>query len=277
MQSERFAFAVIATFVYSSFARWQEQQLPNDGESHSLVSLMLALHPSLVKPHARVHAASHLHSRQLLTMQEEEESQEQEETQEQESEDTVSEEPETIATQEEAPAPIGVTPDGKFMGKAIFFHSQRGYGFIERLDGEDDIFVHQNAIQAEGRRDLAEGEEVEFNVIEENGQIKAIDVTGPGGVNVKGAPLWQRGKHRKEKIVSGTWRGHWGPLERIRRDPKNDNKYTLVTGFVQKHNMNSWAEQFEDGAEGNSKPQYEQEDGSYATAGMTEESESESE
>jgi|Transcript_100571 cold shock CspA family protein len=272
MQSERFAFVVILSFLYSSYARWQEQKLPNDEDSESLVSLMLALHPSLVKSHARIHATSSLHSRQPIIMQEEEESEE--EASEEASEDTVSEEPETVV---EAPAPTGVTPDGKFMGKAIFFHSQRGYGFIERLDGEDDIFVHQNAIQAEGRRDLAEGEEVEFNVIEENGQIKAIDVTGPGGVNVKGAPLWQRGKHRKEKIESGTWRGHWGPLERIRRDPKNDNKYTLVTGFVQKHNMNSWAEQFEDGAEGNSKPQYEQEDGSYATAGMTEESESESE
>jgi len=273
MQSDRFAFVVILSFLCSSYARWQEQKLPNDEESQSLVSLMLALHPSLVKSHARIHAASSLHSRQPIIMQEEEESEEEasEDTvSEEASEDTVSEEPEIVVA-EEAPAPTGVTPDGKFMGKAIFFHSQRGFGFIERFDGEDDIFVHQNAIQAEGRRDLAEGEEVEFNVIEENGQIKAIDVTGPGGVNVKGAPLWQRGKHRKDKIESGSWRGHWGPLERLRRDPKNDNKYTSVAGFLQKHSMNGWADQFEDGAQGDSKPQYEQEDGSYATAGTKEE------
>jgi len=261
MQSERFAFIVIFSFLYSSYARWQEQKLPNDEESESLVSLMLALHPSLVKSHARIHAASSLHSAVIM--------QEEEESEEEASEDTVSEEPETVVA-EEAPPTLGVTPDGKFTGKATFFHSQRGFGFIERFDGEDDIFVHQNAIQAEGRRDLAEGEEVEFNVIEENGQIKAIDVTGPGGVNVKGAPLWQRGKHRKDKIESGSWRGHWGPLERLRRDPKNDNKYTSVAGFLQKHNMNGWADQFEDGAQGDNKPQYEQADGSYATAGTDE-------
>ena len=49
-------------------------------------------------------------------------------------------------------------------GKVKWFHDAKGYGFIEPMDGGSDVFVHFSAIQAEGFRTLAEGQEVEFEV-----------------------------------------------------------------------------------------------------------------
>jgi cold shock CspA family protein len=70
-----------------------------------------------------------------------------------------------------------------------WFNSEKGYGFITPTEGGEDLFCHQSVIHAEGFRSLAEGEEVEFNVqADESGKLKAVDVTGPGGAYVKGAP-----------------------------------------------------------------------------------------
>lgn len=51
-------------------------------------------------------------------------------------------------------------------GKVKWFSSQKGYGFITPENGKD-VFVHHTAIQGDGYKTLAEGQEVEFEV--ENG------------------------------------------------------------------------------------------------------------
>ena len=56
-----------------------------------------------------------------------------------------------------------------------WFNDAKGYGFIQREDGED-VFVHFTAIQSDGFKTLAEGQEVEFEVL--NGQ------KGPQASNV---------------------------------------------------------------------------------------------
>lgn len=57
------------------------------------------------------------------------------------------------------------------------------------LPGSDDLFVHQTSIHADGFRSLKEGEPVEFTVgTGDDGRQKALDVTGPGGATVQGAP-----------------------------------------------------------------------------------------
>jgi CspA family cold shock protein len=61
------------------------------------------------------------------------------------------------------------------MGKVKWFNDAKGYGFIQREDGED-VFVHFTAIQSDGFKTLAEGQEVEFEVL--NGQ------KGPQASNV---------------------------------------------------------------------------------------------
>lgn len=54
-----------------------------------------------------------------------------------------------------------------FTGKVKWFDAQKGYGFIEREDG-DDVFVHFSAIEEEGFKTLEEGQEVEFEIVEGN-------------------------------------------------------------------------------------------------------------
>ena len=50
-------------------------------------------------------------------------------------------------------------------GTAKWFNDAKGFGFIERENG-DDVFVHHSAIQAEGFRTLSDGQQVEFEVVQ---------------------------------------------------------------------------------------------------------------
>ncbi len=49
-------------------------------------------------------------------------------------------------------------------GKVKWFNDAKGYGFIEQESGGEDVFVHFSAIQMEGFKTLAEGQDVEFEV-----------------------------------------------------------------------------------------------------------------
>jgi len=48
-------------------------------------------------------------------------------------------------------------------GRVKWFNDAKGYGFIEQEAGED-VFVHFTAIQTDGFKTLAEGQQVEFEV-----------------------------------------------------------------------------------------------------------------
>ena len=48
-------------------------------------------------------------------------------------------------------------------GHVKWFNDAKGYGFITQEGGED-VFVHYSAIQAQGFKSLAEGDQVEFEV-----------------------------------------------------------------------------------------------------------------
>ena len=61
-------------------------------------------------------------------------------------------------------------------GKVKWFNAEKGFGFIEREEG-NDVFVHFSAIQMDGYKSLAEGTEVEFEVVD--------GAKGPQAANVK--------------------------------------------------------------------------------------------
>jgi CspA family cold shock protein len=64
----------------------------------------------------------------------------------------------------------------KMIGKVKWFNNAKGYGFLGREDGPD-VFVHYSAILGDGYRSLAEGDSVEFEIVQ--------GPKGPQATNVK--------------------------------------------------------------------------------------------
>ena len=51
-------------------------------------------------------------------------------------------------------------------GTVKWFSDDKGFGFITPSDGSKDCFVHHSAIQGNGYKSLAEGQQVEFDVVQ---------------------------------------------------------------------------------------------------------------
>ena len=60
-------------------------------------------------------------------------------------------------------------------GKVKWFNAEKGFGFIEREDG-DDVFVHFSAIQDEGFKTLEEGQDVTFEIEQGERGLQASNV-----------------------------------------------------------------------------------------------------
>lgn len=61
-------------------------------------------------------------------------------------------------------------------GRVKWFSDEKGFGFIEREQGED-VFVHHNAIVGTGRKTLHENQQVEFTVTQGKRGLQAEEVT----------------------------------------------------------------------------------------------------
>ena len=59
--------------------------------------------------------------------------------------------------------------------KVKWFDIRKGWGFIEREDGED-VFVHYSSLEGDGFRKLADGEEVEFDAVQGEKGLQAENV-----------------------------------------------------------------------------------------------------
>lgn len=64
----------------------------------------------------------------------------------------------------------------RYVGTVKWFSAPKGYGFIGRNDGEEDVFVHFSAIQMEGYKRLREGQQVEFSIEDGPKGLQAANV-----------------------------------------------------------------------------------------------------
>jgi len=77
--------------------------------------------------------------------------------------------------------PPQVVGEGK--GVVKFFNAQKGFGFIVRDDGGEDVFVHISAVEQAGLSDLADGQPLEFTLVDRGGRISATNL------RIEGEPM----------------------------------------------------------------------------------------
>jgi CspA family cold shock protein len=70
---------------------------------------------------------------------------------------------------------FAVKEDSLAQGTVKWFSNEKGYGFIQRDEG-DDVFVHHSAVEMEGYRSLTEGQRVEFEVVQGDKGLQASNV-----------------------------------------------------------------------------------------------------
>jgi CspA family cold shock protein len=74
--------------------------------------------------------------------------------------------------------PAQVVGEGK--GVVKFFNNQKGFGFIQVDDRPDDVFVHISAVEQAGLTGLAEGQPLEFTLVDRGGKVSATDLVIDG-------------------------------------------------------------------------------------------------
>jgi len=62
------------------------------------------------------------------------------------------------------------------LGKVKWFNAQKGYGFITDDKSEKDVFLHVSALEKSKLRILRENQRIQFEIKEEKGKLKAINL-----------------------------------------------------------------------------------------------------
>ena len=62
------------------------------------------------------------------------------------------------------------------LGKVKWFDAKKGYGFITDVDTQKDIFLHVSALEKSKLRTLKENQKIQFEIQEEKGKLKAINL-----------------------------------------------------------------------------------------------------
>lgn len=65
---------------------------------------------------------------------------------------------------------------GEGTGVVKFFNAQKGFGFVVRDDGGDDVFVHISAVEQAGLTGLADGQPLAFTLVDRGGKVSATDL-----------------------------------------------------------------------------------------------------
>jgi CspA family cold shock protein len=91
--------------------------------------------------------------------------------------------------------PAQVIGEGK--GVVKFFNSQKGFGFIVRDDGGEDVFVHISAVEQAGLTGLADGQPLEFTLVDRGGRVSATDL------KIEGEPMPVEERAPRERDAGG--------------------------------------------------------------------------
>ena len=92
--------------------------------------------------------------------------------------------------------PPQVVGEGK--GVVKFFNPQKGFGFIVRDDGGEDVFVHISAVEQAGLTDLADGQPLEFTLVDRGGRISATNL------RIEGEPIAvERAERSPQRQLTG--------------------------------------------------------------------------
>ena len=103
--------------------------------------------------------------------------------------------------------PPQVVGEGK--GVVKFFNPQKGFGFIVRDDGGEDVFVHISAVEQAGLTDLADGQPLEFTLVDRGGRVSATNL------RIEGDPM---PVERSGGGGSGASPGGGGPQRQLTRE-----------------------------------------------------------
>jgi CspA family cold shock protein len=50
-------------------------------------------------------------------------------------------------------------------GTVKWFNSQKGFGFVQPEDGDQDVFVHISAVERAGMGSLSEGQKITYDIV----------------------------------------------------------------------------------------------------------------
>jgi len=110
--------------------------------------------------------------------------------------------------------PAQVIGSGK--GVVKFFNGQKGFGFATREDGGEDVFIHISAVEAAGLSGLADGQPLEFTLVDRGGRVSATDlqIVGDPMPVTDRAPPRDRPERGGDRPERGGDRGGFGGAPR---------------------------------------------------------------
>ncbi|MBL0923144.1 MAG: cold-shock protein [Sphingomonadaceae bacterium] len=126
------------------------------------------------------------------------------------------------------PMPAQVIGSGK--GIVKFFNAQKGFGFIQVDDRPDDVFVHISAVEQAGLTGLAEGQPLEFTLVDRGGKVSATDLVIDG----EPMPVPERAPRpeRSGGFDRGGDRGSFRDRDSAPRGPQRESTGERANGTV---------------------------------------------
>ncbi|WP_278254161.1 cold-shock protein [Sphingobium sp. BYY-5] len=122
--------------------------------------------------------------------------------------------------------PAQVVGEGK--GVVKFFNGQKGFGFIVRDDGGEDVFVHISAVEQAGLTGLAEGQPLGFTLVDRGGKVSATDLVIDG----EPLPVTERAPREPRAAGPGGFGGDRGGFGGGDRGPQRQLTGERASGTV---------------------------------------------